>query len=207
MAVRDASDEQLLAAYRHYAGKSPVRFASRAHAVRCVVHAMMASADLAGRLGVPRGVLPAPTAWEVLVARAQATRRADALELAQTGLQDDGRGVELDARADPFSAGSVASGLWRAQASARTPPAPRPTVQAQPRCPRTDADPICVLKGAGTARVRPDSERGRTLARVTAAGAAGVRLSELVAELGPAARGHVGKLRATQHITLKERNS
>lgn len=218
--VPDATDEELLAAYQHYSGKVPRAFASRAIAERKVVVAIMANADVAGHLGVARGAWPTPIAWWEIVDKAHETRRADPRMLAREGLGLDDVGVKFEHEVNPYPPETMAHRLWSGAAvHTVAPPPPRspspgPSLAKQhkplapaskPTQPRASAgDPTYVATGRGTANVLPSSERGKTLALLVSAGPAGLPLSAITAAIGPGARGHLGKLRATDHVTLLE---
>jgi hypothetical protein len=213
-AVREAAMPDLLATYTHLTGRSVARFASSEVAVRRVIDAMMAATDARGQLGVPQNTKSvAPEAYAALVQRAADTGRADPVRMVSEGLGGSQAGVEADLSANPYPAGTLAARLWAAAAGEPLPPepppvrpAPAPAPSAKPAAPagkRSGLDPlVLVAPGKPGADLSAGSRRAAVFASVRRAGTDGVRLSVLVAEHGAEARGCIGKLRQTNHITI-----
>lgn len=201
--IPGADMADLLATYAHYAGRAVNRFSSRAVAERRTLDALMTSADARGHLGVPKHTQPAPTGHAELVAKAAETGRADPTEMAKEGLPGSTAGVETDSKANPYPPGSLAARLW-AQAEGAPVPPPVATAQAaqtegKPRAaPAMATGWVKVAPGTPTARLNKSSERCAVYDYIVAAnGPCGVAA---LIERWPGAKGHLGKLRATNHI-------
>ena len=203
--IPGAEMADLLATYAHYAGRAVARFSSRVVAERRVLDALMSSADARGHLGIPKDTQPAPTAHAELVKLADDTGRADPAEMARDGLPGSTAGVEPAEGTNPYPPGSLAARLWAQAAGAPVPPEPRPAPKAVDPAPRgrPSAGSLpgwwAVSPVEPTARLQKTSERSQVYDMIVAA-AGPCSMVALVERFGAAARGHVGKLRATHHI-------
>lgn len=195
-AIPGAPMAQLLATYQSLTGKVVKKFESRAIAETRVKMALMAAADAAGHLGVPRGKAPEPltVAERVDVAASKGKQP-------QLPDNDPEPGVETDDAVNPYPMGSLAHQLW-ATARLCKPIQPRPKEPPkEPGAARRRFEAVR-YNGAGFSAVRADSTRGKVLAAIKAAAPGIVKIDDLDKQLGLSTRGHVQKLLDKHHVEI-----
>lgn len=205
--IASASTADLVATYNALTGNTVERFSSRAIAERRAEMAIMAAADAAGHLGVPKGSEPVAMTKDELAAAAPVVQEpaAVAQEPVQEPSKTDEGTVAPDNGENPFQPGTLAHSLWVATNSVEANKVVRvkkePKPKSEPSKPR-NKELVVKATFAGLSKIQASSKRAAVLKAVQEAQDATMTVEALDAAIGEPTRGYIQKLVEMKHLEV-----
>lgn len=198
--IEAASTADLVETYNAMAGKNIKKFSSRAAGELQVANALMAAADAAGHLGVPKGKTPQPmTVTEIAVAEAAKRALGGAAPA-----HDVATSAQKPAKTPESPKGSLRASL-AAKAGDAKPNQPKPKPEKKEATGERAPKIVAVAPtGAGRTKLQAGSKRNEVMATIVSLASASkgkpVTLAAIEEVTGYPVNGYVGKLIVTGHV-------